>query len=93
MDRDWLATEFEAALVADLCAGRVDRLAHLRDTTLEKRSPDHRERIGAPVQHLLAFLKGERNISAQLRPAYAEQNGRKRGFPIGGPHGVRGSRM
>jgi hypothetical protein len=40
MDRDWLAKEFEAALVADLCG--------------------------------------------------AERNGRQRGFPIGGPHGVRG---
>src|SRR5687768_15902106 len=38
-------------------APSIDRLAHIRDATLEKRSPDHREAIGAAVQLTVAWFE------------------------------------
>ena len=39
---------------------KIARVAHARDTTLEKRNPDHLAMIGAPVQQLVAEFERRR---------------------------------
>ena len=56
----------------------ITGVAHARDTTLEKRSPDHLAMIGAPVQQLVAEFERRRYGSAWRAgrsPLFAERNG------------------
>ena len=45
----------------------IARVAHARDTTLEKRNPDHLAMIGAPVQQLVAEFERRRSGSQWRR--------------------------
>lgn len=62
-DRAHAGTRDDSPLRAVEIALDLAHRAHVRDTTREKRSPDHHEAIGAPVHQLVAELETRRNGS------------------------------